>query len=55
MKLHVHVCFEELLVKQQNTSKDSIGDDMLNCFHMFLFKLPEPLTCSLSDVAHVPY
>lgn len=55
MKLHVHVCFEELLVKQQNMSKDSVGDDMLNCFHMFPFKLPKPLTCSLSDVVCVSY
>lgn len=42
-------CFEQPLLKQQNTSKDSIGDDMLNCSHMFRFKLPKPLTCSFGD------
>lgn len=48
MKLHAHVYFKELVIKQQNTSKDSIGDDTLNCFHMFWCRLPKPLACSLS-------
>lgn len=50
LKVHARVCFEELLIKQQNISKESIGDDVLKCFHMFSFQLPKPLAFSLNGV-----